>query len=232
MSRQPTFRLLACLVGLAWLIAPPASATPITVNNASFENHSPDEQTVNDWTEDLNPPSIVGHTALAGEYTAVPDGSSVAILFNSARMSQTLTDTLTSVAGSRYDLTVAVGDRTNKVFAGYFIRLFAGADLLATESSGTSPGDGKFTDVALSYVTTGAESAIGQALKIELAIPAVSLAETSFDNVRLDFTSGSQPPPTGVPAPSTVASLMLGLAALGAVRRRRRHGELSGAHFR
>lgn len=230
-----TIEFVKPIIALACLVTLPAHASLLTIVNPSFEAEVLADdgfsQAVVGWTEDVNPNSIGTFNPPASAFNAIPDGDNVAILFDSATMSQVLGDTLTGVAGSQYELSVFVGDRgPGFVFSGYDIQLFAGATLLASVGStasggfpaGPTPQNGEFVDVDLSYVTTGLESVIGEALRIQISNRFVGgTSETSFDNVRLDFTQGGPQPPTTVSEPATLALLGLSVVGLGYARRRK-----------
>lgn len=150
---------------LGTAMATAATATPITVQNASFEDDVPNFNefflgTPTGW-QLVDPGAIVGGNDVPGTLTATgsqffnngaPDGDHVGILFigdevgtSEFGLAQTLSAVLT--AGTTYTLTVAVGniqsgDATNGTpfdlsgFPGYRIELIAGNTLLASNGEG------------------------------------------------------------------------------------------------
>ncbi len=152
---------------------------------------------------------ILNGSSSGGEIGTM-DGPVVAFFSNvpGAALSQALAETLQ--LGREYTLTVAVGYRDNRTFAGYSIALLAGTTTLANLESSVEPTRGTFTDISLTYIPTSADP-IGSRLGIRIG--ALNGGAVDFDNVRLDVAA--------VPEPSTLA-MFLGLGGMGLVAMIRR----------
>jgi hypothetical protein len=134
-----------------------------------------------------------------GPSPTLPDGTQVAYS-NGGTISQTLTATLQ--ANTVYTLGVHVGRRQNVAFAGYNIELYAGGNLLVS-NSGVTPDPGSFEYVTVDYTSGVSNPFLGQALQIRLT----SLGtQANFDNITLDAAS--------IPEPSAILGL-LGFGLLG-----------------
>lgn len=89
------------------------------------------------------------------------------------------------VAGTKYVLTVSVGNRKGFVSPTYWISLSGGKDiLLGPSASGTAP-EGSFVDLSVTYTATSEDDnrVIGIQLKAENNTD--KFCPSSFDNVRL-----------------------------------------------
>ena len=135
-----------------------------------------------------------------GPSPVLPDGNQVAYS-NGGTISQTLSATLQ--ANTVYTLGAFVGNRLSLNFPGYNIGLYAGGNLLAS-NSGVTPADGTFAPVTVSYTSGSSGSLIGQALKISLT--SSSGSQTNFDLITLDASP--------IPEPSAMLGL-LGFGLLG-----------------
>ena len=192
-------------------------AALITVANNSFETPivtgSPgfisSTGSVGGWTftggaQGFANPTI-GHNAGNSWYGPspgiIPDGNQVA-WSNGGTISQTLSGTLQT--NTVYTLRAFVGNRLGVNFPGYNIGLYAGGNLLAS-NSGVTPADGTFAPVTVSY-TSGISVTPGQALEIRLTTSAGFNAQANFDNITLDVAS--------IPEPSAILGL-LGFGLLG-----------------
>ena len=131
----------------------------------------------------------------------IPDGNQIA-WSNGGTISQTLSGTLQT--NTVYTLSAFVGNRLSVNFPGYSIGLYAGGNLLAS-NSGVTPADGTFAPVTVSY-TSGISVTPGQALEIRLTSMSGFQAQTNFDNITLDAAS--------IPEPSAILGL-LGFGLLG-----------------
>jgi hypothetical protein len=131
----------------------------------------------------------------------IPDGNQIA-WSNGGTISQTLSGTLQT--NTVYTLSAFVGNRLSVNFPGYSIGLYAGGNLLAS-NSGVTPADGTFAPVTVSY-TSGISVTPGQALEIRLTSLSGFQAQTNFDNITLDAAS--------IPEPSAILGL-LGFGLLG-----------------
>ena len=131
----------------------------------------------------------------------IPDGNQIA-WSNGGTISQTLSGTLQT--NTVYTLSAFVGNRLSVNFPGYSIGLYAGGNLLAS-NSGVTPADGTFAPVTVSY-TSGISVTPGQALEIRLTSLSGFQGQTNFDNITLDAAS--------IPEPSAILGL-LGFGLLG-----------------
>ena len=136
-----------------------------------------------------------------GPSPTIPNGNQVA-WSNGGTISQTLSATLQ--ANTIYTLGAYVGNRLSLNFPGYNIGLYAGGNLLAS-NSGVTPADGTFAPVTVSY-TSGISVTPGQALEIRLTSLSGFQGQTNFDNITLDVAS--------IPEPSAILGL-LGFGLLG-----------------
>ncbi len=219
-----------------------ASATPITIINAGFEDPTLNE---GDWTWFEDPP-VPGWTTYnfnvngpgiwnptSSDYASeAPEGSNVAFIDASngslpstgfGGISQVLTTTFNT--NTIYTLDVEVGNTNwylNDVyqvgynnFPGYRVELYAGDTLLARDDSTLTPEEGIFLSSSISFAAlSGYDNLIGQALEIRLLNDFSGEGwEVDFDNVRLDAAP--------VPEPVTMMLFGLGLLGLAGVSRKK-----------
>ena len=122
-------------------------------------------------------------------------------------------------AGTKYDLTVDVGQTDNFTGSTGTIRLYgsdAGFGTALAELSGIAPPQNGFlNDVLLSYTATPAD-ATGQTLGI--ALIGSGGIQVRYDDLRLSATAAS----SSAPEPSTLILAALGFVGLMASRRRKR----------
>jgi hypothetical protein len=179
--------------------------TPVITNPSGFNSST---GSVGGWTFTggqqgfANP--VAAHNAGGSWYgpsPTIPNGNQVA-WSNGGTISQTLSATLQT--NTVYTLGAFVGNRLSLNFPGYNIGLYAGGNLLAS-NSGVTPADGTFAPVTVSY-TSGISVTPGQALEIRLTSQTVTNAQTNFDLITLDAAS--------IPEPSAILGL-LGFGLLG-----------------
>ncbi len=175
MNRHRIVVPVVLAIGLLCLSAP-VGATPIMVLNSSFEGPDTDTYligTIDDWTLSgtsagvFDPAGCAGVCSSPGPYfvsgNTVPDGMQTAFS-NGPEIHQVLGDVLT--AGTTYTLEAYVGDRYDNLLPSHEIQLWAGANLLATNSG--APGDGEFVNVVATYTATGASPGLAEPLSIWL----------------------------------------------------------------
>jgi streptogramin lyase len=158
--------------------------TAVPINNPGFEAQVLGDggfltTTLTGWT--LSVPSQSGpYNPPAGAYPGgvVPEGQNVAYS-NGGTISQVLTQAL--VAGTRYTLTVRVGDRLDAAFPGYRVQLLAGGTLLAEETAQT-PANGTFATSTVDYDSMANDPRAGLPLEIRLVSNGI---QVNFDDVRL-----------------------------------------------
>lgn len=215
-----------CIGGLILLVlATAAHAVPVSVANFSFESPAPAPLgSVTDWTAPAGGVDL-GNAAF-GFPSGSADGSQHLFLqlpgFGGTDPSsaQTNAGTIGNATAGTYTLTVAAGRRTNDsgvTDGDYIIELLAGSSVIGSFTfsdplANWSPDS--WNDIsAVGAITTGS-SLIGQDLGIRLSVtggPSGGGQQGQFDNVRLHFTA--------VPAPASLALLVLGLGVIGAKRR-------------
>ncbi len=214
MNRLRPISLQIILIFL--LTAVTASATPVTIPNASFESPSTptggDGAPIPGWVFDSQSGNLYGTASISQSFTSegAASGSNYAFMFNDVAGK---TDTITSAASlgiiepnTSYTLTVAVGnvggsDSVSNHYPGNVsFSLLADGIAFATDTvpNGTVP-DATFDDFSLTFQTPSTGSIIGENLTIQLASLPTSGPGSgpAFDNVTLDAT------PLAVPEPST-----------------------------
>ena len=230
-------RLKAALsVAAIALSTPMATATPITVPNASFELPSSPTQTssnfniVPGWVFNIEDGSAFGVASISSNFSSpgASVGNDYAFINNDY---PNVTDTMTSAASlgtitanTTYMLTFAIGNRNgNGLYdnpGNVSVSLLANGVPFATDTvaNGTVP-NGTFEDFTLSYTTPTSASIIGDNLKIQFAtLPEQGTAyQPAFDNVTLNETAVPV-----VPEPKTCMLLVPGGLALWWLMRRKR----------
>jgi hypothetical protein len=195
---------LAALSSLT--LAGPACGHPLPVTNPSFEAPllTPGAFTAysNDGAQNIPGWKTAGgwdgvQNSIGNYESAVPNGVNFA--YNDGGE---ISQTVGALLPGTYKLTVAVGSRADKNFAGGSLQLVAGGAVLASLPL-VEPKKGTFQDETLEYTASASGAGIGSPLAITL----VSDGRTSghdgtvdFDNVRLDLTPASPEPATTIPS--------------------------------
>ena len=222
--RTPGLGAIGLLLALA--AASPAQATDIAVSNFNFEaNARPDGSagtgqlsnwaivgganvgTYNPSTAFYNTPQITD-PANSGVIGSM-NGPNLAYIFEAGA---TITNTTghAIVLGETYQLTVAVGQRSNaQSFSPVMLSLLDGNSLLASTTVSTPPAANSVGDVSLGYTAQAGDSGN---LRIQLKL--VSGLYGDFDNVRLTASA--------VPEPASLGLMALGLGGLAGMSGMRR----------
>ena len=202
---------------LFFTLAATAGAHPLVVTNPSFESpvlmpgsytaYSKDAiQSIPGWTTDGG---WQGAQNGIGTYDSATKGTNFA--FNDGGA---ISQTTGVVQAGTYQLTVAIGLRPERAFAGGSLQLLAGATVLKSFPL-TTPKAGSFEDESLSCTVPSADAHLGSPLTIKLVCDGTGYGSNKgtvdFDNVRLDFTADSPDSVTSihsitVDAPNIVVS--------------------------
>lgn len=210
------FKPLMLAASAASLLALPAHALTITVNNASFEtlggplNNSQgvavwSTAAIPDWSSALVSGYAIGQQNLNG-YAGNPpssDGQIHAYIEGEGALWQ---DVTTAVAGTTYTLQVDVMDRTDAAMLGR-VNLRVGGSTVATAPV-LSAGDGTWNTHTVSWTALAGDA--GKTVTVYLTSTG---SQGDFDNVRMT---------AAVPEAQTYAMMLAGLGALAMVSRRRR----------
>jgi len=203
---------------LGTLLAASANASPIFVNNFSFETLPPGGSPfpcgtgcsffidpIPGWVNAGGGQFVPGAPGNTNDFNSIPDGTTVAYL-NGGTITQTVGPTVQ--AGVTYTLMVDLGVRKNFSDPGSIALVVNGNTYSGT---GILPSSGNWATFTATY--TGLAADIGQAITIQLSSPGI---QGEFDNVRLSDNAGP------VPEPATSALIGLGAIALGFFARRKK----------
>jgi hypothetical protein len=159
-----------------------ATASPVTVNNASFEAPAltcaagPACYILNSFTSWTVASGQTGtfrpSVGVGQEFTALPGGLQVAAIGNGIAGGEIYHDlAATLAANTTYVLTFWVGRRSDFPFdPGYTVSLMANGSPLAS-AAGSSPAAGSFVQQTLSFTTGASPAQLGQTLRIDISAP-------------------------------------------------------------
>jgi hypothetical protein len=207
------------LLTAVFIIGASAVASPITINNPSFETpvqcagcFTYDSSTgwvsvgsVSTWRPDVGP---------GGQYTSIPDGSQVAAIGEpgAGEISQDLTATL--LANTTYTLTFWVGQRSDTPISAYDVAFLAGSSTLGSNSD-ADPSPGTFIEQTIVYNSGSSPAELGQTL--EITVSGTGEGQADFDLFSLDAS------PTVItsstPEPSHFWLVLAGLGLVAWFRR-------------
>jgi len=157
--------------------------------------------------------------AIAGQANAIPDGVQVLALGFGSPGSVSQDTGVALAPNTTYTLSLDVLRRNDAGFSSYTIALFAGATLLASQSTPVVPTAGNFLPDTLIYNST-ALPPVGN-LTVQLSadggIAGVGAGQADFDNVQLTAGSSAN---GGAPEPSALVLGGLGLLPIFLLRRR------------
>lgn len=200
-----------------------AYATPVTVENASFEFSSGttfrSDPSLGTWSlRDMDgwihsgpykkswgiwdPDPSVYSSVPDGNYMGYLDGGS---LFQELDRSVAANNTLT--------MQIDIGNYRYGVQPAYSVELWADNDLLVSDGS-VVPMDGEFSTLTLLYNVLDGDPHIGKSLGIKIVSGGANL---TFDNVRFSNDANNSP----VPEPATMLLLGSGLACLAGFGRKK-----------
>jgi hypothetical protein len=190
------------------LIATAASADPVVIINAGFEdrNFNPNEfdsLVPNGWVRAVNQLTVGTFRPTLATWGYVASEGNNVFYANGGFIQQTTSELL--AADSTYTLEVDVFRRPN-FFTGYSVQLLAGDTVIAEDINGLLPPIGGFLVSTLTYTPAANDPLLGLPLAIRLGGP----TQANFDNVRLNGV---------IPAPASAGLLVL--ASVFASRRRR-----------
>ena len=213
-----------------------AQATPITVQNFSFEQ--PDLGHDTSTTERFVSSSVPGWSSTGSAGTGfgvadpsdrnysgangpvlpgTADGAQYAFLNLPSGFGNTLTYAGSSlgnfISGVTYSLTVALGGRRDGGAPPdhYGITLLANGLAVGVSAAAAGIAD-NFFDLTYSFTATDAQNGMAIGIALSATNTGPRFEQANFDNVRLSDSS--------VPEPATLLLLSLGLAGMGALRRR------------
>ena len=203
-------RISLLSVCLSFSFAAAASATPIAVNNPSFENSpsTPSGCAGIGCAYGTTSPSgwsgggsfIPGNPGNTLYFNYVPDGSVVAYS-NAGNITQTVGATI--IAGDTYTMSVYIGQRSDSggVYSSFAGLMIGGILYTAT---GTTPTEGNWSLYTVNVLGTAGMA--GDSIQIVLG---QNSYQGDFDDVSLSYTA-----PSVTPEPSSISLMALGLVVI------------------
>ncbi len=199
-----------------------AYATPVTVENASFEFSSGTTfrskyslgtwslRDMDGWTHSGGNDSWGIWDPNPSVFSSVPDGNYIGYL-DGGSLFQELDRSV--VANNTLTMQIDIGNYLNVDQPAYSVELWADNDLLVSDGS-VVPIDGEFSTLTLLYNVLDGDPHIGKSLGIKIVSGGENL---TFDNVRFSNDANNSP----VPEPATMLLLGSGLACLAGFGRKK-----------
>ena len=220
--------LILCIFAFQAFLIIPAFATPIYIDNYSFENPAVNvgpgwiADSTGSWTQGVGIPgwtcSDTGYSGVISGYGTAADGNNAAWVQYDNYISQSLTATLQP--NSLYTLSVAVGNRVDWDKLNPEIQLLAGGNVLSdkTLTSAEIPASGHYSFITLTY-QTGQNVTSNQNLAIKLinASPNDRGSQSHFDDVTLDESSTN----SAVPEPASMLLFGIGGIATALLKKKK-----------
>jgi hypothetical protein len=211
-------RIALSVVG-AIALATTATATPVTVNNFSFElpdvsGGSVDSGTtpIPNWT--VSVPGSAGVRDTTGTPSDGTQWGYISPFFDTDNffIQRPDSDTATFSSNTTYTLTVDVAYNSFTPAGVYSVAIIDPSDNILNTGGSATLVSSDWTTVSVSYTTGPSSPLAGQALRIRLGALSTVSSQLYYDNVRLD----------AVPVPEPMSFGLFGLGSIGVFAARRR----------